>query len=39
VEEVQQLAARIIANVEQVIVGKRRIVELVLVLDHTDYLG
>jgi MoxR-like ATPase len=31
VEEVQQLAARIIANVEQVIVGKRRIVELVLV--------
>lgn len=30
-EEVQQLAARIIANVEQVIVGKRRIVELVLV--------
>jgi len=30
VEEVQQLAARIIANVEQVIVGKRRIVELVL---------
>jgi len=31
VEEVQQLAARILANVEQVIVGKRRIVELVLV--------
>jgi len=31
VEEVQHLAARIIANVEQVIVGKRRIVELVLV--------
>lgn len=30
-EEVQHLAARIIANVEQVIVGKRRIVELVLV--------
>lgn len=30
-EEVQYLAARIIANVEQVIVGKRRIVELVLV--------
>jgi len=31
VEAVQHLAARIIANVEQVIVGKRRIVELVLV--------
>jgi len=31
VEDVQQLATRIIANVEQVIVGKRRIVELVLV--------
>jgi len=31
VEEVQHLAARIIANVEQVVVGKRRIVELVLV--------
>lgn len=30
-EDVQQLATRIIANVEQVIVGKRRIVELVLV--------
>lgn len=30
-EDVQQLAARIIANVEQVIIGKRRIVELVLV--------
>jgi len=31
VEAVQHLTARIIANVEQVIVGKRRIVELVLV--------
>lgn len=31
VEHVQQVAARIVANVEQVIIGKRRIVELVLV--------
>jgi MoxR-like ATPase len=31
VEEVQRIAARIVNNVEQVIVGKRRIVELVLV--------
>lgn len=30
-EEVQRIAARIVNNVEQVIVGKRRIVELVLV--------
>lgn len=30
-EEVQHIAARIVNNVEQVIVGKRRIVELVLV--------